>query len=248
MYRTGDLGVRRADGNVEYLGRRDDQMKIHGYRIEPAEVEAAIASHADVTQVVVAARHDEDGDSLVAYIERAPGGEVAARGLQDFLRPVLPAHMIPRLFRFVERVPLLPNGKTDRRRVMELEQGRETQKERVLPHERGLEHRVLAVWREVLGNDAIEPTDNFFDVGGDSVRLYAVYRRLLEIVGQHFPAVALFEYPTVRHCAEYLRTLRAGMREEPPAPRDDRDEVDLERQRLLAFNDIFRRGEAALEP
>jgi amino acid adenylation domain-containing protein len=242
MYRTGDLGVRLGDGNVQFLGRRDDQLKIRGYRVERDEVEAAIASHPDVRHAV-ALLQDEEEASLVAHIELAPGAHATARELQDFLRRLLPAHMIPRLFRFVERMRLLANGKVDRRSVLEQERRLPAGRAQapVAPQSHGLELRILAVWREVLGNDAIEPTDHFFEVGGDSIRLYAVYRQLLDITGQDFPAVAMFEYPTVRSCAEYLWTRRSDMPDAGPTPQDDPEQADLERQRLLGVNAALRR-------
>ncbi len=240
MYRTGDFGVCLGDGSIRFLGRRDDQMKIRGYRVERDEVEAAIAAHSDVRHAVALVQEEED-TGLVAHVELAPGVKSTARDMQEFLRQRLPSHMIPRLFRFVERMPLLPNGKVDRRSVLEQERrlvvGRVQD---IRPQSRDLELRILSVWQEVLGNDALDPTDHFFDVGGDSARLYAVYRRLVDITGQEFPAIALFEYPTARSCAEYLRTWRSGAPIASPTLQEGPEPADLERERLLAMNAILR--------
>lgn len=241
MYRTGDLGVCLGDGHIQFLGRRDDQMKIRGHRVERDEVEAAIASYPGVRHAVILLQEDE-GASLLAHIELAPGANSTVPEMQDFLRQRLPSYMVPRLFRFVERMPLLPNGKVDRRSVAEQERqliaGRAW--DPGLPQSGELELRILAVWREVLGNDALGPADHFFDVGGDSARLYAVYRRLVDITGKEFPAIALFEYPTPRSCAEYLRTWRPDRPDAEPALQKNQEPVDLERQRLLALNAILR--------
>ncbi|GAA1691503.1 hypothetical protein GCM10009745_41060 [Kribbella yunnanensis] len=243
MYRTGDLGLRLADGNIQFLGRRDQQIKLRGYRVEPADVEAAISAHPEVRQAAVVLSRDKQMPSLVAHVELERGASCSLGEIRELLVDSLPAHMIPRLLRFVERLPLLPSGKVDRNGVLVREAELASVWE-APPAGADLESQVLAAWREVLGNEGIEPTDNFFDVGGDSPRLYVVYRRLVDMTGHEFPAVKLFEYPTVRSCAEYLGKRGTAAPVESESPQDP-EPANVERERLLRLNATLRREDAA---
>ncbi len=243
MYRTGDLGMRLADGTIQFLGRKDQQIKLLGHRVEPSEVEAAISAHPDVRQVAVVLSQDEQMPSLVAHVQLERGASCSVGEMRELLVRSLPSHMIPRQLRFVERVPLLPSGKVDRNgvRAQELELAATWEAPTAGD---SLESRVLAAWCEILGHEAIGPTDNFFDVGGDSPRLYAVYRRLVDMLGHEFPAVKLFEYPTARSCAEYLREWQTATPIDSQSPQVP-EQADLERERLLRLNATLRRKDAA---
>jgi len=249
LYRTGDIADRLADGSLIYMGRGDDQVKIRGYRVELAEVEAALALHPGVRQVAVLVEDHEGFSSLVAHVEPAPGQSVSDQELRAFLARSVPSYMVPHAVRFVDRMPLLPSGKLDRSSL------RKTVHAATAPHDaaphatapRGtvplddeLEAQIFAVWSEILGTTAIGPTDNFFEVGGDSVRLYAAYQRMVGLVGEEFPPVALFEYPTIRSCAGYLRSVRAGTHGAAESAPGESNDGSEEREHLLLMAETLR--------
>ncbi|MFJ1754785.1 amino acid adenylation domain-containing protein [Kitasatospora sp. NPDC088134] len=203
MYRTGDLVRWRADGALEYLGRADDQIKVRGYRVEPGEVEAALAALPGVTQAVVLARGEGVRQGLVAYVER-PGGEPGpgAAELRGALAEVLPEWMVPARYVVLERLPLLAHGKVDRRALPEPEAAASTA-EHVEP-EGEVETVVAGIWAALLGVERVGADDDFFELGGHSLLATQVVARLRRA----FPELAtpvgvmdLFRFPTVRRLA-----------------------------------------------
>ena len=171
MYKTGDRGRWRHDGTLEHQGRLDHQVKLRGHRIEPGEIEAQLQAHPAVSQCLVMARMDRPGDPrLVAYVIAAEGAAIDAPALRDHLRGSLPAYMLPQHFVELKALPLLPNGKVNRDALPP--PGREshgTRQENRSP----AENAIAAVWAEVLDIpiDDIAPGDNFFDLGGDSLKV-----------------------------------------------------------------------------
>ncbi|MBO9513113.1 MAG: amino acid adenylation domain-containing protein [Variovorax sp.] len=173
LYKTGDRGRWRHDGLLEHQGRLDFQVKVRGHRIEPGEIEAQLRVLPEVAQCLVMAREDRPGDvRLVAYVVAAPGAAVDSARLKDHLRSRLPDYMVPQHCVALAALPLLPNGKIDRHAlpapVSEARVRREIRSEARTPAEAALAN----VWAEVLGLDAheIDPRDNFFDLGGDSLK------------------------------------------------------------------------------
>ncbi|WP_410573852.1 non-ribosomal peptide synthase/polyketide synthase [Amycolatopsis sp. cmx-4-61] len=161
MYRTGDVVRWTARGELEYLGRADDQVKIRGFRIEPGEVEAALRKHPDVTEAVVVARTDAGHQRLVAYVVPA-----APADLREFLGASLPAHLVPSAFVPLDRLPLNPSGKLDRRALPAPDfTGGAT---RVAPRTE-TERLLAAIWADALGLPEVGVEDNFFELGGDSI-------------------------------------------------------------------------------
>ncbi|MFK2889765.1 non-ribosomal peptide synthetase [Dyella flagellata] len=240
MYRTGDLGMRLADGQLVYQGRRDDQVKIRGYRVELSEVEAALGAHPAVAQVAVLLETQGEFPRLVALVEIKRGCVVSEQALRHFAAQELPSYMLPHSIQCIDALPLLANGKIDRNAL----------RARARPAERGqpeafgddIERQLLAIWGEVLGNASMSPTDNFFEAGGDSMSLYVVYRRVAEWIGVEFPAVSLFEYPTIRSCATYLQSLRDRTRQVPEreladAGEQEREQLQRMRQALKGVSD-----------
>jgi acyl-coenzyme A synthetase/AMP-(fatty) acid ligase len=184
LYRTGDLVRRLPDGRLEFLGRRDNQVKIRGHRIEPGEIEAAIAGHAAVAEDAVIARalREDDagaGDQLVAYVVPRAGQRVTGALLQDFLRPQLPEYMLPAHTVTLEALPLTPNGKLDCR-ALPAPDPREDDAGYMAP--RGtLEEALAALWAETLGLSRVGVHSDFFALGGHSLlgtRLIARVHRL----------------------------------------------------------------------
>jgi natural product biosynthesis luciferase-like monooxygenase protein/amino acid adenylation domain-containing protein len=195
LYRTGDRARVREDGTVQFLGRLDFQVKIRGHRIELGEVETALAAVPGVREAVVVARPGADqGHDLVGYVIRAdPKAQVSS--IKAALGELLPEYMVPSSFVFLEAFPLTPNGKVDRK-ALPAPSRSEVQAVFVAP--RGLtQERVASVWAEVLGVDRVGAEDNFFDLGGHSLRATQVVARLRAALRIDLPLLALFEHPTV---------------------------------------------------
>jgi amino acid adenylation domain-containing protein len=173
MYRTGDRGRWRHDGLLEHQGRLDFQVKVRGHRIEPGEIEARLQAHADVSQSLVIAREDRPGEArLVAYVVPR-GGELDAAALRDHLRVKLPDHMLPQHYVALDALPLLPNGKVDRHALPAPRAEQRPQASAADAPSTPAERALAAIWCELLGvdGDAVTRTDNFFDLGGDSLQV-----------------------------------------------------------------------------
>jgi len=202
MYKSGDLGQRTEDGDIEYLGRGDMQVKIRGFRIELGEIEATLADHASVQEAVVIARDDGPGEPrLVAYVVKKPGHIPTAQELRDFLREKLPAHMVPNAYVLLDSLPLTVNGKIDRNRLPPPAES--VRQESGVPST-PLEGQIVKIWCEVLGIGSAGTDDNFFDLGGDSLLLAAVHTRLRQDLNLDIPIMDMFEFPSVRLLAHRL--------------------------------------------
>ncbi len=181
LYRTGDRVRWLHQGDIEYVGRADTQVKIRGFRIEPAEIEAALQTHPGVAQVAVLAREDAQGQkSLTAYVAGVRDvsnaeGVVApdASELREHLRARLPDYMVPALFAFVTQLPLTANGKVDRRALLELDVSTGDGAQYVAPTTPA-EKALSQIWADVLGLERVGAQDNFFDIGGDSLKAIRV--------------------------------------------------------------------------
>ena len=218
IYRSGDLGRRVADGDVEYLGRIDQQVKIRGFRIELGDIESHLLISEEVEDVVVLAREDKQGDCfLVAYVVAA--GILDIGELKDWLGGKLPAYMVPAHFVQMEEIPVTANGKVDRKALLEVAP-MDSDDEYVAPGNE-TEEMISAIWRDVLDIEKIGIYENFFDVGGNSLKIVQVNNRLSEAMGYDVPIVALFENPSIGALADYLtahegvaRTGDSGMERE----------------------------------
>ncbi|MEO3854081.1 amino acid adenylation domain-containing protein [Acrocarpospora sp. B8E8] len=193
-YRSGDRARSRADGTLEFLGRLDDQIALRGYRVEPAEVEAILTAHPAVHEAAVAARRGR----LVAYLTRLPEGGEAE--LRRHCAAALPAHLVPALYVEVERLPLTPNGKIDRQALPDPGTAATgTPGPRTPPGTHG-EARMLAEWTRVLARSPIGVDDDFFELGGDSLRAVALVGDL-RAAGFDVAVRDLFELRTIARLA-----------------------------------------------
>jgi amino acid adenylation domain-containing protein len=205
LYKSGDLVRYRPDGNLEYLGRLDQQVKVRGFRIELGEIEAVLAEQPGVREAVVVAREDGAGERrLVAYLVAEPGASLGLSELRHSLRERLPDYMIPSAFVSLEALPLTPNGKVDRQALPAPDRVRpELEANYVMPCNE-MEQAIAAVWQQVLGLERVGVNDNFFDLGGHSLKLAKVHDQLQAIFNRDVPMVEMFKYPTVGALAEYL--------------------------------------------
>ncbi|WP_159100124.1 non-ribosomal peptide synthetase [Streptomyces lunaelactis] len=220
-YRTGDLVRWLPDGDIEFLGRIDQQVKLRGLRIELGEIEAALAAHEDVANVTVVVREGTPGDKyLVGYCVPAAGRELTAAGLRSRLRESLPDYMVPSWFVFLDALPLTPNGKVDRRALPEPDgacQGSDG--EYVAP--RNETERIIAdIWREVLGLDQVGVHDDFFHLGGHSLHAVQMVSRVARKLNGELTVRDMFNAPTIALLAEVLASGESGA-VMPLVPRND---------------------------
>jgi len=204
MYKSGDLARRLADGEVEYLGRGDAQVKIQGFRIELGEVEAAIVGHPGVREARVIAHTDAAGNKrLVAYFVTQAGAYLGARELSEFLAVSLPPWMLPSVYLPIASFPLTPNGKVDYA-ALPVPQAGSVKRESAASHSSALEAQVAEVWKDVLQAEHVGLDDNFFDIGGTSLLLVSVHGKLQALLTRKIPIADLFGYTTVRALSERL--------------------------------------------
>jgi amino acid adenylation domain-containing protein len=215
MYRTGDVGRWLAEGELEYLGRVDHQVKLRGYRIELGEVEAAIVGQGGVSECVCVASEDESGQQqLVAYVVAANAvaantdlSEIRGSELRRRLREKLPDYMVPSVFVMLDALPLTPNGKVDRKRLPAPERMR-AEAEYVAPRT-AIEEIISSIWSEVLRLERVGVYDNFFELGGHSLLATQVTFAIREKLGVELPLRRIFETPTVAGLAELVETSNA---------------------------------------
>ncbi|MBB5928532.1 non-ribosomal peptide synthase/polyketide synthase [Streptomyces echinatus] len=268
LYRTGDRARRTADGELEFLGRLDRQVKIRGFRIEPGEIEAALRRAGAVGEAVVVVREDEPGHQrLVGYV--TPAGEPASAAppatsataapvpeaeaepeaepaldpavLRAAVAAVLPAHMVPSAIVVLERMPLTPQHKIDRRALPAPQ--RTVAAGRVAPRS-PREAALAAIWAEALGVDAVGVTDDFFDLGGESILAARVLSRIRDELGVRLSVRDVFTARTVAALAPLLTDPSAAAPPEPipPAPREDGLPLSSAQRRLWYLDDLTAGG------
>ncbi len=200
LYRTGDEVRYRVDGVIEYLGRRDQQVKLRGYRIELEEIEVKLRAHAAVKDVVVLVREER----LVGYV--VASAEISVSELRQHLQGALPDYMIPAAWVFLKTLPLTPNGKLDKGALPLPDASRPTLKETYVRPQTEAERIVDNIWQGVLRLEKIGINDNFFDLGGHSLLLLQVHHELHQAFGKEVSIVDMFQYPTISSLANYLTT------------------------------------------
>ncbi len=206
IYRTGDLARLDENGNIEHLGRIDNQIKVRGYRVEPGEIETALSKHPCVDQAIVALLGTASGDRrLVAFYTASGSAETAA--LRIHTSELLPSYMVPQHFFTVDQFPLTPNGKIDRRALIESHKDLlgSTAKADTLPKS-DLEKAILLVWRRVLDNGAIGVEDRFADAGGESILAIDLILEMRKATGISFPFEKMLENPTVKELVDSVST------------------------------------------
>lgn len=204
LYKTGDLCRYFPDGNIEYLGRNDFQVKIRGQRIEIGEIEAVLSQYPAVREVTVLAREDVPGDKrLVAYVVPKHQTKLDVEQLRDFAREKLPNYMVPSTIVPMEAFPLSSSGKVDRRSLPVPERKRQMDRSYVAPQGES-EGILAAIWEELLHVDKVGVRDNFFDLGGHSLLLVKMVPKVEAAFGRKVTIIDLFQRPTIKALAEFL--------------------------------------------
>jgi hypothetical protein len=213
----------RADGRLEFLGRLDQQVKLNGYRIELGEIEAQLAQHPDVREAAVRAREERPGEAALVAFVVARHGRPDPAALRAHLQRTLPDFMVPARFVALDRLPMTPNGKVDRRALPDVPDAPEPGDAAAAQPSNVVEQQIAAVWRDLLRVAHVGRDANFFDLGGHSLLAVQVHRRLREVFPERPLSITdLFRFPTVAALAAFLE----GGRGEP------------------ALDDVAARGEA----
>lgn len=208
LYKTGDLVRLLADGNLEYLGRLDHQVKLRGIRIEPGEIESLLVRHPSVQDALVLVQEDEPGEKqLVAYIVPIQRSDDISSVLRAYLKARLPDYMIPSAFLLLNTLPLTPNGKVDRRALPRYDYTKMDLHASYAAPTTEVERLVATVWQEVLRRERVGLSDNFFEIGGHSLLAARLLTRLQTLFHVEIPLKSLFEHSTLAAFVRQLETL-----------------------------------------
>ncbi|MEG3918021.1 amino acid adenylation domain-containing protein [Microcoleus sp. T3_A4] len=208
LYKTGDRVRYLPDGNIEYLGRIDDQVKVRGFRIELGEIEAALSQHPNLLQVAVTLREDIPGQkSLVAYIIPLQEPAPTFSELRHFLKEQLPDYMVPSAFVILECLPVTPNGKVDRKSLPAPDLNSLIQKGDFVAPRTPTEELLASIWAKVLGVEKVSINDNFFESGGHSLLATQLLSKVSHTFGLNLPLSKLFESPTVAGISSYIEAI-----------------------------------------
>jgi acyl carrier protein len=215
LYKTGDRVRHLPDGNLEFLGRIDDQVKVRGFRVEPGEVEHALRGHPAVQDAVVTKRIDAlGGESLAAYVVSRGATEISVDDVRQFLQTVLPPHMVPSTFTLLDALPLKANGKVDRGALPAPVDQRLAFRSTMVEPRTPLEAQLTEMWSEILGVERIGVDDNFFHLGGHSLLAMRVISRVRGAFELELPLRTLFECPTIAGLARAIEDeRRSGSRD-----------------------------------
>src|ERR1051325_1147355 len=244
MYRTGDVVRWRVGGELEYLGRIDQQVKVRGFRIELGEIEVALKEHENVSDCVVVAQEDETGKRLVAYVVWH-GAELSIAELRQYLKERLPEYMVPAVFVSLEQLPLTANGKVDRK-ALPVSSVTSPVESHVGPRSE-IESLLVGIWSEGLKVANIGIHDNFFELGGHSLLATQVISRLHEVLGLNLQVRQIFESPTIAELGQSLSQLKSGVAVAPilmPAERNGSAPASYAQERLW-FVDMLERNSSA---
>jgi aspartate racemase len=219
LYKTGDLVRYLADGNLEFLGRLDQQVKIRGLRIELSEIEAALLEHPDVREAaVVADRNDSDGLRLVAYVVARAEYSTSAAELRAFLKSRVPAYMVPGVFSFADSFPRGANGKVDRRQLRCTDEASAVAATPTPSPRDFVEARLLAIWKDVLERSDLDIRRDFFELGGHSLLAARLLARIEADFDQSLSLAFVFQAPTIELMAELLRNPDVSIRKRAIVP------------------------------
>jgi len=247
LYRTGDMVRYLPCGNLEFHGRRDEQVKLRGLRIELGEIQAAITVEQDVETALVTLRHDHSGgSSLIAYVVPKPGSELVVAELRQRVAQRLPAAMVPTAFMIIETLPLLPNGKVDRAALPNPEF--EVANDYLVPRD-AVEELIAGIWAELLDLERVGVHDDFFTIGGHSLIATQVMARLFDVFHVDLGLRSLFETPTVAALAQRINcAMREGRLSQPfeigPWPRPQPLPLSFAQQRLWFLEQLGSPGAA----
>lgn len=210
LFRTGDLARYLPDGEIEYIGRADNQVKIRGSRVELGEIEAVLSLHRTVMDAVVLLAGAPAHEKLVAYVVVHPGAEPKTDELRRFLKSKLPEYMVPSQYLVIDVLPLLPSGKIDRKTLAAQTSIRSLDERRYIAPQTATQEALAAIWRELLKVDQVGINENFFELGGHSLMVMQVIARIRKVLEVEVPLRNMFENPTIEGLADEVESARAS--------------------------------------
>ncbi len=206
LYKTGDLARYLADGNIEFLGRIDHQVKLRGFRIELGEIESVLLQHPAVEEVVVVVREDRPGDQRVAaYVVSSEVERAGPSDLRSYVKARLPEYMVPSVFVLLDALPVTPNGKVDRRALPVPDSTASETGMAYVPPRDPLEFQLTKIWEKVLNIEPVGIKDNFFELGGHSLLAVRLLTQIEKMARRKLPLVTLFQAATIEQLAEILQ-------------------------------------------
>ena len=209
VYRTGDQVRKRSDGNIEFIGRMDDQIKLRGYRIELGEIEAALENHPDVKEAVAAVQNGGSTEArLVAVVVFQPGVEPNTHNLRQHLADRIPSYMIPSVFKSLNKLPLTPNRKVDRKAISQLVTSPSLRTG--VPPTTGIEQSLARIWQDLLQVDSVSIHDNFFEMGGHSLLILKAQNQVQEQLNIEVALADFFRHPTLYSLAFHIGNHQAN--------------------------------------
>ncbi|MDO6435720.1 amino acid adenylation domain-containing protein [Flavitalea sp. BT771] len=237
LYRTGDKGRWTLDGKVEFLGRNDDQIKIRGFRIEVGEIEAVLLKHAGIKQAAVLAVQKEHELQLVAYV--VPEGRIELSEVREFLGRFLPDYMIPVYYVRLPNLPLTGNGKVNKKALPHPKDEREDQKVKYVAPSDEVETQLAGIWKEVLNKEDIGILDNFFEIGGHSLRAVQMVSRIYKELNVKIDLKNIFDTPTIASLAELIRqSAKVSYQDILPVAEQEHYDLSHSQKRLWILNQI----------
>lgn len=207
LYKTGDLARFKDNGDIEYIGRIDHQVKVSGYRIELGEIESNLQNIDGISQASVLVIEDADGNkSIAAFLILASNSMINEYDVRTKLKELVPVYMIPTRINFLEKMPLNINGKVDRDLLLQIENKMPESLDCTAPTEIQLE--LMRIWKQMLGRDSVPTDKNFFDMGGQSIMFPVMFVEVLERYAVEIKIESFIENPTIQHLANHIETLR----------------------------------------
>jgi amino acid adenylation domain-containing protein len=227
LYRTGDLVRYRPDGNIEFLGRMDHQVKLRGFRIELGEIESLLLQHPGVREAVACVREDSIGDKrLAAYLVAKSTSTVAVEELREYLRARVPEYMVPSAFLVLDAFPLTSNGKVDRKALPAPQHQESVLSANYVPPRTETEKIIAGIWSRVLRLEKVGVNESFFELGGHSLLTIRVHAQICEALNIQLPIVKLFQYPTISSLSRHLDQASS----DPTLVQQVQDRARLQRQ------------------
>jgi amino acid adenylation domain-containing protein len=216
LYKTGDRALYRSDGNFEFLGRTDHQIKIRGFRVELGEIEAAIVQHSMIQTAVVVTREIEGDNQLIAYVVPNASATPTERDLRSFLKRTLPAYMLPAAFVMLDRLPLTANGKVDQKALPPPTLTIVNDTSPIVAPTTSLEASLVELWIQLLGRKQVGIHDNFFELGGHSLLATQLVSRIRDRFQIEVPLRSVFETPTIAELGQLIKTLKSAPQKATP--------------------------------
>ncbi len=233
LYRTGDLVRFLADGNLEFIGRIDHQVKVRGFRIELGEIEAVLIGHPQIKEAAVVALTSGNETRLIAYYVAKTEKELSSVELKNYLLEHLPDYMVPAIFMALPKLPLTANGKIDRAKLPDPDL---KQRKQIIKPGSEIEQKLSEIWKQVLHLDQVSVNDNFFELGGHSLGIIQVQGKIKEVFDREIDIVEMFKYPTIRALARFLDD-KSGQKELLEKVNDraarQREATRIQQQRMM---------------